>query len=111
MMLTFSKLTKTEYITLKKDIYDEVAVKMIPEDVLTKVRHHVDPSISSDSLVVYDAHHGWTKRIMEDEETIRITSGFIELYDLRFLLVGSTSAPIPHLPVDGAYCDDGASSW
>ncbi|KAJ7276442.1 hypothetical protein B0H12DRAFT_1227571 [Mycena haematopus] len=27
---------KTEYLTLKKDIYDEVAVKMVPEDVLTR---------------------------------------------------------------------------
>ncbi|KAF9009027.1 hypothetical protein BDQ17DRAFT_1422200 [Cyathus striatus] len=30
------QLTKTEYITLKKDIYDEVTVKMVPEDILTK---------------------------------------------------------------------------
>lgn len=29
------QLTKTEYITLKKDIYDEVTVKMVPEDILT----------------------------------------------------------------------------
>ncbi|KAJ7682762.1 FAT domain-containing protein [Mycena polygramma] len=27
---------KIEYLTLKKDIYDEVAVKMVPEDVLTQ---------------------------------------------------------------------------
>ncbi|KAJ7781199.1 hypothetical protein B0H16DRAFT_1671541 [Mycena metata] len=27
---------KSEYLTLKKDIYDEVAVKMVPEDVLTQ---------------------------------------------------------------------------
>ncbi|KAJ7180147.1 FAT domain-containing protein [Mycena crocata] len=27
---------KVEYITLKKDIYDEVAVKMVPDDVLTR---------------------------------------------------------------------------
>ncbi|KAF7355349.1 hypothetical protein MSAN_01451500 [Mycena sanguinolenta] len=27
---------KAEYLTLKKDIYDEVAVKMVPEDVLTR---------------------------------------------------------------------------
>ncbi|KAJ7179098.1 FAT domain-containing protein [Mycena filopes] len=27
---------KSEYLTLKKDIYDEVAVKMVPEDVLTR---------------------------------------------------------------------------
>ncbi|KAJ7498882.1 hypothetical protein FB451DRAFT_1427318, partial [Mycena latifolia] len=27
---------KIEYLTLKKDIYDEVAVKMVPEDILTK---------------------------------------------------------------------------
>ncbi|GLB33849.1 putative PI3 PI4-kinase family protein [Lyophyllum shimeji] len=30
------QLTKTEYLTLKKDIYDEVTVKMIPEDLITK---------------------------------------------------------------------------
>ncbi|KAF9453072.1 FAT-domain-containing protein [Macrolepiota fuliginosa MF-IS2] len=29
------QLTKTEYITLKSDIYDEVAVKMVPDTVLT----------------------------------------------------------------------------
>ncbi|KAJ7700136.1 hypothetical protein B0H17DRAFT_1158131 [Mycena rosella] len=27
---------KIEYLTLKKDIYDEVAVKMVPEDILTR---------------------------------------------------------------------------
>ncbi|KAF5387961.1 hypothetical protein D9615_000446 [Tricholomella constricta] len=30
------QLTKTEYLTLKKDIYDEVTIKMIPEDLITK---------------------------------------------------------------------------
>jgi len=30
------QLTKTEYLTLKKDIYEEVTVKMIPEDLITK---------------------------------------------------------------------------
>ncbi|TFK43492.1 hypothetical protein BDQ12DRAFT_731508 [Crucibulum laeve] len=30
------QLTKTEYITLKKEIYDEVATKMVPEDIFTK---------------------------------------------------------------------------
>ncbi|KAG5637374.1 hypothetical protein H0H81_004799 [Sphagnurus paluster] len=30
------QLTKTEYFTLKKDIYEEVTVKMIPEDLITK---------------------------------------------------------------------------
>jgi hypothetical protein len=37
MTLSF-KPGKAEYLTLKKDIYDEVAVKMVPEDVLTRVR-------------------------------------------------------------------------
>ncbi|KAF8897572.1 hypothetical protein BD779DRAFT_388223 [Infundibulicybe gibba] len=30
------QLTKTEYVTLKKDIYEEVTVKMVPEDILTR---------------------------------------------------------------------------
>lgn len=31
------QLHKTEYITLKKDIYDEVATKMVPDNILTQV--------------------------------------------------------------------------
>lgn len=30
------QLTKTEFITLKKDLFEEVAIKLVPEDVLTK---------------------------------------------------------------------------
>ncbi|KAJ6599027.1 hypothetical protein DFH09DRAFT_1388713 [Mycena vulgaris] len=33
---TGSQPGKIEYLTLKKDIYDEVAVKMVPEDILTR---------------------------------------------------------------------------
>lgn len=36
-MLNLNQLTKTEYITLKKDIYDEVTSKMVPEDIITRV--------------------------------------------------------------------------
>ncbi|KAF8195850.1 FAT domain-containing protein [Mycena galopus ATCC 62051] len=33
---TSGQPNKAEYLTLKKDIYDEVALKMVPEDVLTR---------------------------------------------------------------------------
>ncbi|KAJ7638852.1 FAT domain-containing protein [Roridomyces roridus] len=33
---TGSQPGKSEYLTLKKDLYDEVALKMVPEDILTK---------------------------------------------------------------------------
>ncbi|KAF8076441.1 hypothetical protein FPV67DRAFT_1558921 [Lyophyllum atratum] len=42
------QLTKTEYLTLKKDIYDEVTVKMIPEDLITK--YMVNTMASPDDL-------------------------------------------------------------
>jgi transformation/transcription domain-associated protein len=31
------QLTKTEYITLKKDIFDEVGVKLVPDSVISNV--------------------------------------------------------------------------
>ena len=36
-MATF-QANKTEYFTLKKDVYDEVRLKVAPEDILTRVR-------------------------------------------------------------------------
>ncbi|KAG6831589.1 hypothetical protein H0H92_009062 [Tricholoma furcatifolium] len=45
---TSRQLTKTEYLTLKKDIYDEVAAKMVPEDLIT--RYMVSTMASPDEL-------------------------------------------------------------
>ena len=32
-----SQVTKAEYVALKKEIYDEIAVKLVPDDVLSRV--------------------------------------------------------------------------
>ncbi|KAG6890347.1 hypothetical protein C0992_002172 [Termitomyces sp. T32_za158] len=45
---TSRQLTKTEYLTLKKDIYDEVTVKMVPEDLIT--RYMISTMANSDEL-------------------------------------------------------------
>ncbi|KNZ81468.1 Transcription-associated protein 1 [Termitomyces sp. J132] len=45
---TLRQLTKTEYLTLKKDIYDEVTVKMVPEDLIT--RYMISTMANSDEL-------------------------------------------------------------
>jgi len=53
---------KAEYLALKKDIYDEVAVKMVPEDVF-------DP--------VYDPYHGRSKRVVANAETVCSANRFL----------------------------------
>ncbi|KAG6837441.1 hypothetical protein H0H93_009535 [Arthromyces matolae] len=45
---TSRQLTKTEYLTLKKDIYDEVTVKMVPDDLIT--RYMISTMASCDDL-------------------------------------------------------------
>ncbi|TFY60353.1 hypothetical protein EVJ58_g5210 [Rhodofomes roseus] len=47
---TGRRVDKTEYVTLKKDLVDEVAVKMIPPDVIS--RHFVGPILLEGVLAV-----------------------------------------------------------
>jgi hypothetical protein len=36
-ILIFLQVTKAEYISLKREIYDEIAVKLVPDNVLSRV--------------------------------------------------------------------------
>ncbi|KAG6866480.1 hypothetical protein C0991_003998 [Blastosporella zonata] len=64
-------LTKTEYLTLKKDVYDEVTVKMIPEDLIT--RYMMSTMANSDEL--------WR---MRKQFTLQIASSSFMTYALCF---------------------------
>lgn len=54
---------KPEYLTLKKDMMDEVVLKYAPPDILTRVRssptHGTD--VRADICLVYDSHNGGSK--------------------------------------------------
>jgi transformation/transcription domain-associated protein len=38
-----SQATKTQYLTLKKEILDEVSVKLVPDDTITRVNNYLIP--------------------------------------------------------------------
>ncbi|KAG6816156.1 hypothetical protein H0H87_008290 [Tephrocybe sp. NHM501043] len=77
---TSRPLTKTEYLTLKKDIYDEVTVKMIPEDLIS--RYMITTMANSDEL--------WR---MRKQFTLQIASSSFMTYALCLSRI-STAAPI-----------------
>jgi hypothetical protein len=37
LTLILLQVTKAEYISLKREIYDEIAVKLVPDNVLSRV--------------------------------------------------------------------------
>jgi len=50
-----------EFLALKKEILDEVILKIIREDTITRVRAHLHPYFFSYKfLAVHDSHHGWS---------------------------------------------------
>ncbi len=70
--LSFVKVLKPEYLTLKKLIFDEITAKMVPEDIITRVIP-LPPKIRlvSECLVtVHDSYHGRTQRIVADAKAV-----------------------------------------
>jgi transformation/transcription domain-associated protein len=50
--------TKVEYVTLKKDTCDEISIKMVPDNVLSKVDMISFPLSRPNQFSVYDPYHG-----------------------------------------------------
>lgn len=67
--------SRPEFFTLKKEAYDEVVAKMVPDDILTRVSPRPRARRSLTICVVHDSDHGRTKRIVEDEKAVRPPSG------------------------------------
>lgn len=93
------QLTKTEFITLKKELFEEVAIKLVPEDILTKVRWPILASLWSLTLYfsVHDANHVGTFGTMEDAKAICFTDRIDQLYDICPLSLEQASSTIPSL--------------
>ncbi|KAF6745749.1 hypothetical protein DFP72DRAFT_856056 [Ephemerocybe angulata] len=61
-------LTKTEYISVKKDIFDEISDKMVQENILTNILH--------------DSHHGRPHRAVEDAQAVHAAARCRQLRNL-----------------------------
>ena len=90
-----------EFLTLKKDGLDEVMLKFIPEDILTRVRPWFILMTNSDiAPVVYDAYYGQSWRTMEDEKTIWPPDCGHQLHDLYCLPNWSVAIAISYISCD-----------
>jgi hypothetical protein len=80
-------IEKAELSALKKDIFDEVVVKVIPEDIITRVGAYIPTreAFSSPFYAVHDTHYGWAERALAHAEAVRFADCCNRFRNLRIL--------------------------
>ena len=100
-----------EMVNLKKLVMDEVVAKLIPEDVLSKVRiGHVCMTRYSllTTMAVHDEDNGRPERAVEDTETLHCAACVRQLHVIRPQYFGAPAISLPHFTNDWVDVHDGA---
>lgn len=80
--------SKAEYVSLRKEIYDEIVAKYVPEDILTNVSNQCCACILVlKDVLVHDPDHGDPGRSVANEKAVHAATGSLQLLHIRPVLV------------------------